>query len=759
MNKKDTNVSTMTSNKLINTSIINYVEQSYFEYATYVIHDRALPFIGDGLKPVARRIVYAMRELSLHHKAKHKKSARTIGDVLGKFHPHGDSACYEAMVLMAQSFSYRYPFIDGQGNWGSIDEPKSFAAMRYTEARLSGYADSLLEELGPNIVKWSENFDGTLKEPAYLPARLPNVILNGAMGIAVGISTDIAPHNIFECVEALLEIIHHPESDDDQILQHILGPDLPTGGVLTTPREELIQAYKTGSGNYRVRATYETAPKVLTITSLPYQISTSRIMRQIADLVLSKKLPGVEDIRDDSDEMHPVRIGLLLKGNPDPTILMQIIFAHTDCEKSYRMQQFILNRQHRPELFSLPKLLREWLEFRKDIVRNRLRSNIQALESRLHILEGLKIITLHLDEVIKIIRYEDDPDTVLATRYSLSELQVKAILEIRLKQLTKVEWLTLDAEHQKKQKDRDAFALCLNNEKHFSKLLEKELKADAAQFGNPRRTLIQPQEAATKLIPLKDTITKELLKVFLSNEHWIRSSRNLSIQANTLQYHSSDGPYLEATGYSDQHVLIWSPSGQVYGIPAHTIASVRGKGDPLTQWIDNAQGVMSMMMGDDGVKILVISSDGYGFITSIEHAKTRLKSGKLMVSLPEGQVLRTVLPLSANVTHVGLLSQQGRLVILALDVIPFLKKGRGVKLMGLSKEELAQKQDAMNAACLLSSAQSLQLVKQDQNWTQTPKQWLGNVCKRGQRGMHVPRNFRSFSTIEGVAIPDPEPTP
>lgn len=745
--------------KSIGKPILDYVEQSYFDYATYVIHDRALPFIGDGLKPVARRIIYAMSELSLHQNSKHKKSARTIGDVLGKFHPHGDSACYEAMVLMAQSFSYRYPFVDGQGNWGSIDEPKSFAAMRYTEARLSGYADALLSELAPAIVRWTENFDGSLKEPAYLPARLPNVILNGAMGIAVGISTDIAPHNIMECVAALLEIIENPNSSDEQILQHILGPDLPTGGILITSRDDLISAYKSGSGNYRVRATYEIDHKSLLITSLPFQVSSSRMMRQIADLVLNKKLSGVEDIRDDSDESNPVRISLMLKGNPNIKQLMETVFAHTDAEKSYRMQQFVLNRQHKPVLLSLPQLLREWLEFRQDIVKKRLKSDIDTLNTRLHILEALKIITLHIDEVIQIIRHEDDPDLVLATRYALTQAQVKAILEIRLKQLTKVEWLTLEAEYQKKSAARDALSLSLNDEKHFKKLLIKELKADALLFGNPRRTLVQPQDPAIKTSPSKISIASEPVKIFLSNEHWIRSSRNLNTQANTLQYLNSDAPFLEATGSTDQTLLIWNNQGQVYGIAAHTISSIRGKGDPLTQWIDNTHSISALILGNDDVRILVLSSDGYGFITTIEHAKTRLKSGKLVVSLPEHQTLIQALPLDDTHTHVALLSQQGRLIVLALDEIPHLKKGRGVKLMSLLKKDILQKADSILETTLLRQHQSLQLIKNEQTWLQKPKQWLASVSSRAHRGAHVPRNFRNASTLEAIAADDPEPTP
>lgn len=749
----------MNNKNTLDKPILKYVEQSYFDYAQYVIHDRALPFIGDGLKPVARRIIYAMSELSLHQGAKHKKSARTIGDVLGKFHPHGDSACYEAMVLMAQSFSYRYPFVDGQGNWGSIDEPKSFAAMRYTEARLSKYASSLLLELGKDIVHWSENFDGTLNEPSYLPARLPNVILNGAMGIAVGISTDIAPHNVFECVEAILTLIKNPKATDDDVLEHILGPDMPTGGILITPRDDILQAYKTGSGNYRVRATYEREDKTITITSLPYQISTSRIMKQIADLVLSKKLPGVDDIRDDSDETNPVRISLLLKGNPNAKQIMQTIFAHTDGEKSYRMQQFVLNRQHKPELFSLPKLLREWLEFRKDIVKNRLRSHIHALETRLHILEGLKIITLHLDEVIHIIRTEDHPDEVLAERYSLSERQVKAILDIRLKQLTKVEWLTLESEYQSKLSERDALALSLNSEKHFRKLLEKELKADAEIFGNPRRTSVEPQDAALRQAPLKALIPKETLKIFLSKELWIRSSRNISIQADTLQYLSSDTPYLEVIASSQHPIVIWTSNGQTYGIPSHALPSIRGKGEPLSQWIENEDSVQAMISGTDDEKILVVSSDGYGFITSFEHAKTRLKNGKSSATIPSGQTLLTAETLDQNTTHVGLHSSQGRLVLLSIDTIPFLKKGRGVKLIGLLKADVEQKTDALSSICQLSSNHSLQLIKNEQTWHQSTRQWKNNICKRGHRGIQVPRNFRSFSSLKATPNADPEPTP
>ena len=734
--------------------IIAYVEQAYFEYANYVIHDRALPFIGDGLKPVARRIIYAMSELSLHVGAKHKKSARTVGDVLGKFHPHGDTACYEAMVLMAQSFSYRYPFIDGQGNWGSIDEPKSFAAMRYTEARLSAYAEVLLHELGPYTVTWSENFDGSLKEPMFLPARLPNVILNGAMGIAVGIATDIAPHNIYEIVQGVLEIVRNPSCDDDTILQHILGPDLPTGGILISPRTDIISAYKTGPGNYRVRATFEKGPQSLIITSLPFQVSTAKIMRQIADLVLQKKLLFVEDIRDDSDELYPVRITLLLKNKADVDNIMHTIFAMTDCEKSYRIQQYILNNAHRPQLFTLPDLLREWLIFRKKVVVNRLESDIHALETRLHILEGLKLITLHIDEVIKIIRYEDHPDTVLMDRFALSERQVKAILDIRLKQLTKVEWLCLESEYQKKHQEKAILTQNLHSPTHFIQLLEQELVHDARIFGNPRRTSIQPQEAATRIPKASQTAPAEDIKIFLSFERWIRSSRNMSTQSDTLMYHSSDKAFLETSGRTDDILTLWNTKGHVYTLKPLDIPSVRGKGEPLSQWIDSPQPLSHMLIGKEDTFLCAVSSDGYGFKTTMGYAHTRLKNGKSVVQIPENQHLLAVLPLTPYSTYMALFSQQGRILITPLDPIPILKKGRGVKIMGLLKKDLLQGQDTIVHVCLLEQKSTLILSKNDQKWQQTPEQWHKLIAKRGQRGHTIPRNFRSgITAMHALAAP------
>ena len=731
-------------NKNIVTPIMDYIEQSYFEYATYVIHDRALPFIGDGLKPVARRIIYAMSELSLHAQAKHKKSARTVGDVLGKFHPHGDQACYEAMVLMAQSFSYRYPFIDGQGNWGSIDEPKSFAAMRYTESRLSHYASVMLDELGSEIVEWSENFDGSLKEPKYLPSRLPNVLLNGAMGIAVGIATDIAPHNIFECVNALLAIIKDEKCSDDDILQHILGPDLPTGGILISSREEILQAYKTGQGNYRVRATFEIFEKNLLITSLPYQVSSSRIMKQIAELVLGKKLLGVEDIRDDSDEEHPVRIALLLKGQIDYITIMNIVFAYTDCEKSYRIQQYVLNMEHKPVLFTLPGLLREWLNFRKKIVTNRLTAHIKELDTRLHILDGLKIITLNMDEVITIIRYEDHPENVLVARFALSERQIKAIMEIRLRQLTKVEWISLEQEQQKKSKIRDALVLSLGNVKHFNLLLKNELIADAKRFGNIRRTAIEPQDSAVRLSKAVQVV-KEDVKVFLSKELWIRSSRNLNSQADTLIYHSSDEAYLDVTGSTEQTLLLWNSEGQAYSIPAIDIPSIRSKGDPLSKWVNVQSSITHMIIGDES-PVLVITSDGYGFITDIKNAKSRLKNGKGVVTIPQPFVLQIVMTLHEE-SHVALLSTQGRILILEINNIPRLKKGRGVKLLSLLKEDLINAKDSLCQAIPLNTQQVLYLEKNTQSWTQSPAQWQAHIAKRGHRGSLVPRCFRSQAKL------------
>lgn len=735
------------------TPLMTYVERAYFDYARYVIHDRALPFIGDGLKPVARRIVYAMSELSLHAGAKHKKSARTIGDVLGKFHPHGDAACYEAMVLMAQSFSYRYPLIDGQGNWGSIDEPKSFAAMRYTEARLSEYAQSLLKELGPHTVLWTENFDGSLKEPSYLAARLPNVLLNGSMGIAVGLSTDIPPHNIHECVEALITLIHDPHCDDRALLASILGPDLPTGGVLITPREEMIETYLEGSGNYRVRATYELAPKQIILTSLPYQVSTSRLMKQIADLVLSKKLVGIEDIRDDSDEAHPVRIILMLKNNASSEQLLALLFAHTDCEKSYRIQQFVLNMQHKPELMSLPRLLRHWLEFRMALVRRRLTSDIEALDARLHLLDGLKIIAMHLDEVIHIIRYDDDPEATLAARFSLSAIQTKAILEIRLKQLTKVEWLVLDKEYQEKSEARAALALCLSDEIHFNALLERELREDAQRFGNPRRTHIQPLTHKMPVPTLKAAIPTEAVKIFLSQEHWIRSSRNPRMSQEQLMYLSGDQAYLETVGSTDQSLLLLNARGQSYTLSPHLLPSVRGKGDPLSQWLESPHPIIQLTLVDPDNSLLCLSTDGYGFIVTAEHAKSRLKNGKLLMSIPEQEQAHNMLLLSAEHSHLALLSTQGQLLILDCAELPVLKKGRGLKLIQLRQAQLADAQ-------LLTPQSMLILRKQEQTWEQSPALWKKHIGKRGSKGNLVPRHFRQDARFESSTLtPEASNTP
>lgn len=727
--------------------IMHYVEKAYFEYANYVIHDRALPFIGDGLKPVARRIIYAMRELFLHATAKHKKSARTVGDVLGKFHPHGDTACYEAMVLMAQSFSYRYPFIDGQGNWGSIDEPKSFAAMRYTEARLSHYAEALLSELGPDTVAWLENFDGSLKEPQYLPARLPNVILNGAMGIAVGIATDIAPHNIHEIVAALLEIIHRPDCDDDAILQHIQGPDLPTGGILISTREDILTAYTTGQGNYRVRAVCEITPKTIIITALPYQVSSAKIMRQIADLILSKKLHNVEDIRDDSDEEHPVRIVLMLKGKAETHIIMETIYAYTECEKSYRIQQYVLNNEHKPHLFTLPELLREWLVFRKKVVTNRIKSDIEALATRLHILEGLKIITLHIDEVIRIIRYEDDPDAVLMEKFSLTAQQVKAILEIRLKQLTKVEWLSLESEYQKKQAQKDALLLSLNSPEHFKKLLEHELTSDAKQFGNPRRTIIQPQSQAIRPAKIVQIIPREEIKVFLSQEMWIRASRNLSTRADSLVYHSSDHPYLDAQGMTDHIITLWSAQGQVYSVKMMQIPSVRGKGEPLSTWLDMQGTIIAMHIGEPQEKLFIITTDGYGFVTTMASSHGRLRSGKTVVRVPQGQSIQSVCHLHSQISHVALLTRQGRLLIIPIAELPELKKGRGLKIVHLLKKDILQDQDGVIQCSGLRETDTILCMKGEQQWTQKPSLWQKLMAQRGQRGHLLPRNFRSTLTV------------
>ena len=614
-----------------------FTEKAYLDYSMYVILDRALPHIGDGLKPVQRRIVYAMSELGLQATAKHKKSARTVGDVLGKFHPHGDSACYEAMVHMAQPFTYRYPLIDGQGNWGSADDPKSFAAMRYTEARLAPYAEVLLAELGQGTVEWTPNFDGTLDEPVLLPARLPNVLLNGATGIAVGMATDIPPHNLVEVAEAAVLLLDKPKSSIDELCAIIQGPDFPTGAEIITPREELLAAYKTGHGSVRMRACYEVEHGEIVVTALPYQASGGKVLEQIAAQMVAKKLPMVEDLRDESDHENPTRLVIVPRSNRvDTKALMSHLFSSTDLERSARMNLNMIGLDGRPRVKDLRVILKEWLEFRTDTVRRRLEYRLDKVNRRLHLLEGLLIAYLNLDEVIRIIRTEDKPKQALIKRFDLTELQADYILDTRLRQLARLEEMKIKGEQDELARERDALQQILASKARLKTLIKKEIQADAEKYGDARRSQLVDRAPAqamdeTALIP------SEPVTIVLSKNGWVRVAKGHEIDPLEMAYKAGDGFAAVARGRSNQLAVFIDSAGKTYALPAYSLPSARGQGEPLSGRLKPADGsrFVGVMAGDPGQLYLLASDSGYGFVARLADMYTRNKAGKSTLSVPK----------------------------------------------------------------------------------------------------------------------------
>ncbi|NOY63478.1 MAG: DNA topoisomerase IV subunit A, partial [Gammaproteobacteria bacterium] len=622
-----------------------YTEKAYLDYSMYVIMDRALPHLGDGLKPVQRRIIYAMSELGLSATAKYKKSARTVGDVLGKFHPHGDSACYEAMVLMAQPFSYRYPLVDGQGNWGAPDDPKSFAAMRYTESRLTQYAVSLLAELGQGTVEWTANFDGTLDEPALLPARLPNVLLNGGSGIAVGMATDIPPHNLRETVNACIHLLDNPKADLEQLCEHIHGPDYPTTAEIITPRADIMRMYATGNGSIRMRACYTMEAGDIVIHALPHQVSGARILEQIAAQMQAKKLPMVEDLRDESNHESPTRLVIIPRSNRvDVEQLMAHLFATTDLERSYRVNMNMIGIDGRPQVMKLRDILSEWLSFRTETVRRRLQYRLDKLLKRLHILEGLLIAYLNLDEVIAIIRSEDKPKPVLMERFALSDIQAEAILELKLRHLAKLEEMKIRGEQSDLAKERDKLEKILNSARRMKTLIRKELLEDAEKYGDDRNSPIRERTPAQALDE-SALLPTEAVTVVLSEKGWVRAAKGHDIDAANLSYKAGDKFLASAHGRSNQPVAFIDSSGRSYSLAAHTLPSARGQGEPLTGRFNPPAGATfsTLLMGSATDHYLLASNAGFGFVTALENMYTKNRAGKALLTLPKGaQVLPPV---------------------------------------------------------------------------------------------------------------------
>ena len=729
-------------------SVAEFTENAYLNYAMYVIMDRALPHVADGLKPVQRRIVYAMSELGLKNTAKPKKSARTIGDVIGKYHPHGDSACYEAMVLMSQPFSYRYPLISGQGNFGSPDDPKSFAAMRYTEAKLSAYANTLLNELGQGTVDWQDNFDGTLQEPVTLPARLPNILLNGTTGIAVGMATDIPPHNLSEVVKGCIALLKKPTMTEKELAKYIPAPDLPTKAEIITSPEDLLQLYKTGRGSYKMRATYHVDDKeknLVIIDALPYQISGNKIIEQIANLINAKKLPWVTDIHDESDHQNACRIVLELRSSRvDIEPMMSHLFASTDLESNYRVNLNMIGTNGKPQVKSLLTILTEWLSVRRDTVTRRLQYRLDKIEQRLHILAGLLIAYLHIDEVIRIIREEDDPKAELMTRYDLTEIQANAILDIRLRQLARLEEIELKREQSDLEAEKAQIEAYLNNPDKLTGLMIEELTADMKEHGDKRQSPIVERTEATALKET-DLAPSEPVTVIVSKSGWIRSAKGHDVDAANMNYRSGDAYLAHAQGKSNEKVYLMDNTGRSYRLDAHTLPSARGQGEPLTSLLKPTGGAsfVNVLMGQDNSKLIMASSQGYGFINTFADLDTNQKAGKNVINF-DGAFSLITHQIGEQDTLVGVVSSAGHLLVYPLTELPMMKKGKGNKLIDLKDG------DSVVAITTFSEGDSLSLDSGKRTLTLKPMDIANFMGTRGRRGALLPKGFQKVSGVQKI---------
>jgi topoisomerase IV subunit A len=734
-------------------SMQKYTEKAYLDYSMYVILDRALPHIGDGLKPVQRRIIYAMSELGLKASAKFKKSARTVGDVIGKFHPHGDSAAYEAMVLMAQDFSYRYPLVDGQGNWGSPDDPKSFAAMRYTESRLTAYADVLLAELGQGTADWVPNFDGTLEEPSVLPAQVPNVLLNGTTGIAVGMATDIPPHNLREVVTAAIRLLESPRATVAELCEHVRGPDFPTEAEIITPRAEIRALYETGRGGLRMRAVWERENGDIIVRALPYQVSGSRVLEQIAQQMQAKKLPMVADLRDESDHENPTRLVIVPRSNRvDLEAVMSHLFATTDLEKTYRVNLNMIGTDGRPGVKPLDRILREWLQFRTVTVRRRLEYRLDRVLKRLHILEGYLIAYLNIDEVIHIIRTEDKPKTALMTRFGLTDTQAEAILELKLRNLAKLEEMKIRGEQDELAQERDQLQLVLGSETRLKTMIRKELQAVAEQFGDDRRSPIAERDEARAFSEL-ELMSADPVTVVLSEKGWIRAAKGHDIDSASLSYKSGDGFKLEARGRSNQPTVILDSTGRAYTLPSHNLPSARGQGEPVTGRINPPSGATfeGLLLADDSQRFLLASDAGYGFVALFADLQGKNRAGKGVLSLPKGgQVLQpAAVPAQDEGAWVAAVSNEGRLLVFPLADLPQLARGKGNKIMGIPSARVQNREEFLVAVQVITEAQAVVILAGKRHLTLKFSELEHYRGERGRRGNKLPRGFQK---VDGMRV-------
>ena len=722
-----------------------FTEKAYLNYSMYVIMDRALPFIGDGLKPVQRRIVYAMSELGLNAAAKFKKSARTVGDVLGKFHPHGDSACYEAMVLMAQPFSYRYPLVDGQGNWGAPDDPKSFAAMRYTESRLSKISEILLTELGQGTVDFQPNFDGTLEEPQYLPARLPHILLNGTTGIAVGMATDIPPHNINEVADAAVMLLDNPKAGLDDVLNIIQGPDFPTEAEIISPKDDIRKMYETGRGSIKMRATWHKEDGEIIISALPHQSSPSKIIAQIAEQMTAKKLPMVEDIRDEADYENPVRIVLVPRSNRvDTDALMAHLFATTDLEKSYRVNMNMIGLDHKPAVKGLLQVLTEWLTFRRTTVTRRLQHRLDKVLARLHILDGLMIAFLNIDEVIEIIRTEDEPKQVLMTRFNLSDEQAEAILNLRLRHLAKLEEHQLQAEKDKLEEERSNLELILGSERRLNTLIKKEIQEDAKKYASPRMSQLVEREEA-KAISESEMTPAEPVTVILSEMGWVRCAKGHDIDPAGLSYKAGDKYLAHACGKSNQPVIFIDSTGRSYALDPLSLPSARSQGEPLTGKLTLPAGatIEQVIMEPEKQELLMASDAGYGFICKFEDLIARNKAGKALISLPENAKVLKPETLSESTSLLVSLTSAGRMLIFPVRDLPALSKGKGNKIISIPAANAKARSELLVKLFLISEQASLEFHSGKRKITLKPEDLQKFRAERGRKGSQLPRGLHS----------------
>ncbi|MGH8549741.1 MAG: DNA topoisomerase IV subunit A [Methylococcales bacterium] len=731
-----------------------FTEKAYLDYSMYVILDRALPQLADGLKPVQRRIVYAMSELGLSSVSKPKKSARTVGDVLGKFHPHGDSACYEAMVLMAQPFSYRYPLIDGQGNWGSPDDPKSFAAMRYTEAKLTRYAQTLLAELGQGTVDWTDNFDGTLEEPVRLPSRLPNVLLNGGMGIAVGMATDIPPHNLNEVASACIHLLENPEASLKELCEHIKGPDYPTEAEVISSRDDIRRMYETGTGSIRMRARFETEDANIIITALPYQTSGAKIMEQIAAQIQAKKLPMVEDLRDESDHENPTRLVIIPRSRRiQVDDLMSHLFATTDLERNYRVNLNMIGLDGKPRVRGLVEILTEWLGFRIETVRRRLQFRLDKVLERLQLLEGLLIAYLNIDEVIAIIRNEDEPKPVLMRRFALSDRQAEAILELKLRHLARLEEIKIRSEQAELSEERNQLEKTLASKRTLKKLLQKELTGDAEKYGDVRKSPIVNRQAA-QAMGAETLIPNEPVTIVLSEKGWVRAAKGHDVDPRALAYRSGDAYLDSAYGRSNQIVYFFDSGGRIYTLPVHGLASARSQGEPLTGKLNPPAGIhfKAVMAAEDDAVYWFLSDSGYGFRAELPQLFTKNRAGRQVLDVsPDTTALKPVKIASSELDSIALASLQGRLLVFPAAELPLLKKGKGNKLIQIKSTDFKAGEDRVTAAVLLPRGSALRIRSGKRFLTLKAADMDNYLGSRGRRGNGLPRGFRRVDGLEAVS--------